>query len=131
VKKYPTILFLHGNGATRAFGYRVQHYKALSSRLSANVLAIDYRGFADSSGYPSEAGLTIDARSAFDWLMSQGAKSDDILIVGLSLGTGVGTFASFPIQQPTLKSRKSSCRQLDKRGDFLPRDRLARSVFKH
>ncbi len=66
----PTILFLHGNAATRAF---------------------DYRGFADSTGTPSEDGLMQDGRAAFDWLLSNGAKAENILIIGHSLGTGVAS----------------------------------------
>ena len=89
LKRYPTILFFHGNAGTRAFSVRVQYYKAFTSRLRANVLAIDYRGFAESSGEPSEAGLVRDGRAAWDWLISQGAKQEDILIMGHSLGTGV------------------------------------------
>ena len=89
LKKYPVILFFHGNAATRAADCRVPVYQAFSSRLGANILAIDYRGFADSTGQPSEAGLLIDARSAFDWLVAHGKKAEDILIVGHSLGTGV------------------------------------------
>ncbi|KIY63308.1 alpha/beta-hydrolase [Cylindrobasidium torrendii FP15055 ss-10] len=88
-RQYPTILFLHGNAATRAYSARVQHYSAFTSRLHANVLAIDYRGFAESTGQPSEEGLILDARAAWDWLIEQGAKGTDILIVGHSLGTGV------------------------------------------
>ncbi|KAG7443181.1 alpha/beta-hydrolase [Guyanagaster necrorhizus] len=90
IRSSPTILFLHGNAGTRAFNARVQHYQAYSSRLHANVLAIDYRGFAESSGTPSEDGLVRDARAAWEWLISQGARGEDILIVGHSLGTGVG-----------------------------------------
>jgi abhydrolase domain-containing protein 12 len=89
LKQHPTILFLHGNAATRAFAVRIQYYKAFTSRLQANVLAIDYRGFADSTGEPSESGLIRDGRAAWDWLISQGAKAEDILIIGHSLGTGV------------------------------------------
>ena len=89
LKHSPVILFLHGNAATRAFSSRVHQIKAFSSRLGANVLIIDYRGFGDSSGTPSEAGLVTDARTAFDWLLSHGTKAEDILIVGHSLGTGV------------------------------------------
>lgn len=61
----------------------------LSSRLNANVLVIDYRGFGDSEGTPSERGLQLDARTAWDWLIEHGAKEEDITIVGQSLGTGV------------------------------------------
>ena len=89
LKHSPAILFLHGNAATRAFGSRIQHIKSFSSRLGANVLIIDYRGFGDSSGTPSEDGLVTDAKAAFNWLISHGKKAEDILIIGHSLGTGV------------------------------------------
>ena len=91
IREYPTILFFHGNAATRAFHVRVQQYTAFTSRLKANVFAIDYRGFGDSQGEPSEDGLAIDARAAWDWLILQGASAEDILIVGHSLGTAVST----------------------------------------
>ncbi|TFL02351.1 Alpha/Beta hydrolase protein [Pterulicium gracile] len=89
VQNRPTILFFHGNAATRAFHVRVAHYQAYSARLNVNVLAIDYRGYADSTGRPSEDGLALDARAAWDWLLSHGTKAEDILIVGHSLGTAV------------------------------------------
>lgn len=89
IRTKPTVLFFHGNAGTRASRFRVAHYQAFTARLEANVLAIDYRGFADSSGTPSEDGLAIDARTAWDWLVTNGAKDQDILIVGHSLGTSV------------------------------------------
>jgi len=67
----------------------VQHYQAFATRLRANVLAPDYRGFADSTGKPSEEGLTIDTRAAWDWLRAHGASPDSVLVIGSSLGTGV------------------------------------------
>ncbi|CAA7261456.1 unnamed protein product [Cyclocybe aegerita] len=85
----PVVLFFHGNAATRAFSARVRHYQAFGSRLGASVLAIDYRGFADSTGTPSEAGLTRDAKAAFNWLVEHGKKPEEILIAGHSLGSGV------------------------------------------
>lgn len=90
VQQYPTVLFFHGNAATRAFTARVQHYTAFTSRFGANVLAIDYRGFADSTGTPSEVGVIRDARAAWDWLARKGVDGDEVLIVGHSLGTGIG-----------------------------------------
>ncbi|KAF8635826.1 hypothetical protein AX15_000025 [Amanita polypyramis BW_CC] len=91
LKYRPTILFFHGNAATRAAKPRVRYYRAFTARLGVNVLAIDYRGFADSTGTPTEAGLVRDGRAAFDWLLSNGAKPEDILIMGHSLGTGVSS----------------------------------------
>lgn len=101
----PTILFFHGNAATRAFKVRIQHYTAFSSRLNANVLAVDYRGFADSSGSPSEEGLVRDARAAYEWLINSGAKGEDIIIMGHSLGTGVGARLAAQLSKEELAYR--------------------------
>lgn len=89
LRTHPTILFLHGNGGTRVLPSRIQHYQAFASRLRANVFALDYRGYADSTGTPSEAGLIIDARASWDWLRSHGAAPENVLVVGNSLGTAV------------------------------------------
>lgn len=53
------------------------------------MLAIDYRGYADSEGIPSEEGLALDGRAAWDWAIANGARPDNIVLVGQSLGTGV------------------------------------------
>jgi len=91
LKTYPTVLYLHGNAATRAVPTRVQLYSAFSSRMQVNVLAIDYRGFAESTGYPTERGTVEDALSAIEWLVYNGAKPEDILVIGHSLGAGIAT----------------------------------------
>lgn len=62
---------------------------------ASNVVAVDYRGFADSSGSPSEGGLIVDAHSTYDWVAAKvkGAgfrqPEKQIIIMGHSLGTGV------------------------------------------
>jgi pimeloyl-ACP methyl ester carboxylesterase len=95
LRAHPTILFLHGTIGTRAMRVRVQHYLAFAARLRANVLAPDYRGFGDSTGTPSEEGVVLDARAAWDWLRARGAHPSSVLVVGSSLGTGVAVqFAS-------------------------------------
>lgn len=57
------------------------------------MVAIDYRGYADSTGVPSQAGLITDARTAWDWVAERAGKKgkaeDNIVVVGHSLGTGV------------------------------------------
>lgn len=91
LKTHPTVLYLHGNAATRAVPTRVQTYSAFSSRMRVNVLTIDYRGFAESTGYPTERGTINDGLSAIKWLVSQGARPEDILVIGHSLGSGIAT----------------------------------------
>ncbi len=87
----PTILLFHGNTAARAVPFRITHYLTYTSRFEANVLAIDYRGYGDSTGTPSELGVKVDARAAWDWLINKGVSPENILIVGHSLGTAVAS----------------------------------------
>jgi abhydrolase domain-containing protein 12 len=89
LRSHHTILYFHGNAASRAAPHRVRFYSQWTSRVRANVLAIDYRGFGDSEGSPSEAGLRLDGRAAWDWLVRRGARPNNILLFGQSLGTGV------------------------------------------
>lgn len=89
LNRYKTVIFFHGNGGSRAAPFRVKFYASWSSKLAVNVLAIDYRGYADSEGVPSEEGLALDGRAAWDWAIANGARPDSIVLVGQSLGTGV------------------------------------------
>lgn len=87
-----TMLFFHGNAASRAAPYRVQMAREMS-RQNVNFVVIDYRGFGDSSTVPvpTEAGLLIDARRAWDYLIAKGVTADRIGVVGHSLGSGVAS----------------------------------------
>ncbi|KAG9315511.1 Alpha/Beta hydrolase protein [Chiua virens] len=105
LRSRPTMIFLHGNTATRATPGRVQYYSAFTSRLQTNVLAIDYRGFGDSPGSPSERGLATDARAVFDWLIMNGATPKDILIVGHSLGTAVASSLAVSLSEERIRFR--------------------------
>lgn len=88
----------HGNAMNRAAPFRIQAYSQFTA-LDVNVVAIDYRGFGDSAGLPSEEGLQRDARATYRWIKErqkeqQGMNSSDIelpdvYIAGQSLGTGV------------------------------------------
>lgn len=84
---------------------RVRLYSAFTSRLNTNVLAIDYRGFGDSTGTPTEDGLLTDARAAWDWLIAQGASPQDVLIVGHSLGSAVASGLSGSLSEEGAKFR--------------------------
>jgi acetyl esterase/lipase len=70
-------------------------YTCLLLINQSNVIAIDYRGFGDSSGTPSEPGLLTDARAAWDYVVSKMADNgvqipeENIVLAGQSLGTGV------------------------------------------
>ncbi|GAA6020554.1 hypothetical protein JCM11491_000794 [Sporobolomyces phaffii] len=104
---HPTVLYFHGNAGTRAIGNRVRVAQHVSA-MDCNFLIIDYRGFADSTSTPppSEEGVLIDARTAFDYLhLEKGVDPAQISIMGQSLGTGIGTALAMRLQDEGLGIR--------------------------
>ena len=88
IKKYKTILFLHGNaGSLKNRIHKINHFKD----MDVNFLLLSWRGFNGNSGKPTEEGLYEDATSAINWLKSKGIKESNIIIYGESLGTGIAT----------------------------------------
>lgn len=77
-----TLLWFHGNAGN--LEHRRDMLRELRE-LPANVLAIDYRGYGKSEGKPSEAGLYLDARAAYDWLRARTA-AENIVLLGKSIG---------------------------------------------
>ncbi len=97
----PMVLFLHGQGGRLA--WQVERWQYLRE-AGAGVLALSYRGYPGSrdaprSGEPTEDGLHLDARAAFDWLRSKHAARD-IIIQGHSLGSGVAVRLAAEIAGP-------------------------------
>lgn len=88
----PVFIYLHGNIGTRAAPHRVGVAKVLSA-LGYHVLVLDYRGFGDSIGEPTEAGLTTDALCVYKWVKARCGNSL-VVIWGHSVGTGVSTNAA-------------------------------------
>ncbi|XP_069573822.1 lysophosphatidylserine lipase ABHD12-like isoform X1 [Brachyistius frenatus] len=93
----PVIIYLHGNVGTRAVNHRVQMVKILSA-AGNHVLSLDYRGFGDSTGEPSEAGLTSDALYLYHWVL-QHSGGGLVCLWGHSLGSGVATNTAVKIQE--------------------------------
>jgi alpha-beta hydrolase superfamily lysophospholipase len=84
--KAPVMLFLHGaRRNVEGSGFRIRHMQ----ELGFAVLAIDYRGFGQSSGeLPSEETVTEDAHAAWTWLAQQ-YPSRPRYIFGHSLGGAI------------------------------------------
>nr|XP_028577467.1 protein ABHD12B [Podarcis muralis] len=85
----PIIIYLHGNGGTRAASHRVRFAKAMSDS-GFHVLAVDYRGYADSTGHPSENGFTTDILFVYDWVKAR-SRNSTVIFWGHSMGTGIAT----------------------------------------
>jgi uncharacterized protein len=103
----PTILFFHGNGGEIAD--RADRFAFYQSR-GYGVAFLSYRGYGGSTGSPSETGLLIDAKSAYDYLRAEGIPADGIVLVGESLGTGpaVITAAANPVAAVILEAPYSA-----------------------
>lgn len=83
------ILSLHGNAGNLGTPGRPEHDRQFRD-LGLGLLALDYRGYGDSQGTPSEAGLYADARAAYDYLTRvRGIPARRIVIYGHSLGSAV------------------------------------------
>jgi uncharacterized protein len=82
----PTLFYLHGNaGALVHRAGRVKMYRANGYGL----FMLAYRGFSGSTGSPTEDSIVSDALMAYDRLVQLGAREEDVVIYGESLGTGV------------------------------------------
>ena len=93
-----TVIVFNGNAGNRAF--RAPLAAALA-RANIAVLLFDYRGFGGNSGSPTEAGLTIDARAAREYVLSRaGVNAAKLVYFGESLGTAVA--ASLAVDYPPL-----------------------------
>lgn len=103
---HPVVLYFHGNGDYLAgfFG----RFRALISD-GTGIVALSYRGYAGSSGQPSEAGLLQDAAAAYAFTTAR-YSPDRIVVWGFSLGTGVAVAlaAEHPIGKLILEAPYTS-----------------------
>jgi uncharacterized protein len=82
---HPVILYFHGNGDLLA-GFFGRFRDLIAD--GTGVVALSYRGYAGSSGQPSERGLLQDADAAYAFATAR-YGADKIVVWGFSLGTGV------------------------------------------
>lgn len=87
--EHPTLLFFHGNAGN--IGHRMHQICALQSLdFPVNLFLVDYRGYGNSGGTPSEKGITEDAEAALRYLkLREDINSKTIFAFGRSLGGGV------------------------------------------
>jgi len=82
------LLYCHGNGD--CLGYLGSLMRELRDKHQLTVFAFDYRGYGNSEGSPSEAGILADGHAAQLWLAERtGRRPTDIVLMGRSLGGGV------------------------------------------
>lgn len=83
------LLICHGNAGNISEAGRPYHYAGLRA-LGLSLFALDYRGYGESDGAPSEEGLYLDAEAAYHYLRdSLGVPAERIVLFGHSLGSAV------------------------------------------
>ncbi len=80
----PVVAFFHGNGDILA--WRAPWFATLTAD-GTGLVAVSFRGYAGSSGSPTEAGLINDAEAAYAFAVERYAP-DRIVPWGYSLGSG-------------------------------------------
>ena len=85
-----TLLFFHGNAGN--ISGRLESVKQFHE-LGLNVLIVDYRGYGQSTGSPSEEGLYRDAMACWRYLKgAKGIAPQEIIVFGRSMGGGPATW---------------------------------------
>jgi fermentation-respiration switch protein FrsA (DUF1100 family) len=82
---HAVVVYFHGNGDFLAG--LVGRFREITAD-GTGLVALSYRGYAGSSGRPSEQGLLRDAAAAYAFA-SERYGADRIVVWGFSLGTGV------------------------------------------
>jgi len=109
-----TLLIFHGNAGN--ISHRLPWLQMLHE-IGAHVMILDYRGYGRSQGQPSEKGLYLDARAAYDWWSRErAADRSRLILVGESLGGAVciDLAASVPVDGLILQCTFTSARDMAK-----------------
>ncbi|CAH8496792.1 unnamed protein product [Schistosoma mattheei] len=90
-KSCPVVLLLHGNAGNSTT--RLPMCQVLENRFQCNIFIIDYRGYGQSTGKPSEEGLYADCTCALNYLyMRSDLNNEKIFVLGRSLGGALGIY---------------------------------------
>ncbi|MFB6230757.1 MAG: alpha/beta hydrolase [Salinibacter sp.] len=85
-----TLLFFHGNAGN--ISGRLESVQQFH-QLGLNVLIVDYRGYGQSTGSPSEEGIYRDAAACWRYLTAtKGLAPQEIIVFGRSMGGGAATW---------------------------------------
>ena len=103
-----TLLFFHGNAGN--ISHRLDSLD-LFNRLDLSVLIVDYRGYGESKGRPSEQGLYRDGEAALAFLQDEfDVPAAEVVVFGRSLGAAVAAHvgAQAPVAALVLESAFTS-----------------------
>lgn len=113
-----TLLWFHGNAGN--ISHRYDMLRALI-KLPAQIFIIDYRGYGKSEGAPSEEGLYLDARAAWDYLtVERGIAPRRIIIFGKSLGGAAAIDLAGKVEAAGLIVQSSFTSAADMASQIMP-----------
>jgi uncharacterized protein len=81
------LLWFHGNAGNA--GHRLERARRFVTELGLDVVLVDYRGYGQSEGVPSEDGLYLDGRAVYEVATGRGFAPERIILLGESLGAAV------------------------------------------
>lgn len=123
------IVFFQGNAGH--LGYRRDKFLAFLD-AGYGLLALSYRGYGDSEGRIHEQGFYRDARAVANWLENQGVGTEQLVLYGESLGTGVATWLALQVRPRAVVLEAPYTSVADRAGEiywFLPARWLVRDRF--
>ena len=102
----PVIIYFQGNGG--GLDLRAERFKKLTAG-GVGLVALNYRGYGGSEGRPTETGIILDAKAAYDFAAAR-YGANRIVLWGESLGTGVAVAlaAEQPVARVILESPYTS-----------------------
>ena len=125
-----SVLFLHGNAGSIV--HRLD-WLPLFQRLRLSALLVDYRGFGQSTGRPSDAGTHADAEAAWRHLPeARGIPAARIVVMGESLGAAVAARLAARARPAALVLHSAFTSAPDLAADlypFLPARQLTRYAY--
>lgn len=91
VRQKVAILF-HGKSTRLPGTYHIQrHFK----NLGYTTYSFDYRGYRNSSGWPTETGLYKDTEAIVEHVLKKEKKTkNDVFLIGNSIGSGPAAYAA-------------------------------------
>lgn len=90
-----TVIYYGGNAQSSAVVMRNYDIdEAWEMFLDYNFLMVDYPGYGESSGKPSNDSILKMAESVYDYVKTEQGLNEQIIIMGFSIGTGPATYVS-------------------------------------
>lgn len=122
----PTLLYLHGNG--EIIRDQLGRWPAWARETGANLLLLDYPGYASSDGEPTLSSCREAARAALSWLLSRpSSEVPAVILLGRSVGSIFALDAAASSRSPRARGLvlESGVAELTRRlADRVPWERV-------